>query len=107
MLAVNQINYLVHDDLYSYGLHFSYQWAMPYWGFSGAIMALSLTNIVLSLIAALHVTGRGRIGETISEDKDARGIKSIDDFDANKKQLKLKDFPSMEKSQARFRYEYA
>ena len=93
MLAVNQINYLVHDDLYSDGLTFSYQWAMPYWGFSGAIMALSMTNIVLSLIASLHVIGRSR-GENASGFKNLKESTATYDL-SSKQQLRLDDFPSM------------
>jgi hypothetical protein len=102
MLAVNQINYIVHDDLYSYGLTFSYQWAMPYWGFSGAIMALSMTNIVLSLIAALHVIGRSR-GET-ALDYDPRESRLASGI-VSREQLRLNDFPSMQESQSSFQRE--
>ena len=30
-IALAYLDYIVHDVLYSYGLQFSYEWAVPYW----------------------------------------------------------------------------
>ncbi|UCH31042.1 MAG: hypothetical protein JSV05_05910 [Candidatus Bathyarchaeota archaeon] len=60
MLSLNQIGSIVHTDLYSFGLDFSYRWAMPYWVFSGIIIGLSWTNIVLSIIVTLYIFKKSR-----------------------------------------------
>ena len=60
MLSLNQINYIVHGDLYSFGLQFSYRWAMPYWILSGVIFGLSWTNLTLAIIFTLYIQKRSR-----------------------------------------------
>lgn len=60
MLSLNQINYLVHGDLYDYGLQFSYRWAMPYWVFSGIVFGLSWVNIFIATIITLYVVKKRR-----------------------------------------------
>ncbi len=60
MLSLNQINSIVHSDLYNYYLQFSYKWAMPYWIFSGVVFGLSWMNIALSIIIALYVFKKSR-----------------------------------------------
>jgi hypothetical protein len=67
MLSLNQIGSIVHSDLYSFGLEFSYRWAMPYWVFSGIIFGLSWTNIVLSIIVTLYVFKKSRNPAPVSE----------------------------------------
>jgi len=32
VFLLGQIDAIVHHVLYNYGLHFSYDWATPYWG---------------------------------------------------------------------------
>jgi hypothetical protein len=60
MLSLNQINYLVHGDLYDYGLQFSYRWAMPYWVFSGIVFGLSWVNIFIATLITLYVVKKRR-----------------------------------------------
>jgi hypothetical protein len=60
MLSLNQINYIVHGDLYSFGLQFSYRWAMPYWILSGVIFGLSWTNLTLAIIFTLYIQKKSR-----------------------------------------------
>lgn len=36
----NQIDYLVHHDLYRYGLEFSYTWAIQYWSYARLFLGL-------------------------------------------------------------------
>lgn len=68
MLSLNQINYIVHGDLYNYGLQFSYKWAVSYWVFSGIVFGLSWINISLSIIIALYIFKKGRKQKLESED---------------------------------------
>lgn len=67
MLSLNQINYIVHNDLYNYGLRFSYRWAMPYWVFSGIIFGLCWFNITLSIIVTLYIFKKSRKSSTIAD----------------------------------------
>lgn len=60
MLSLNQINYIVHGDLYLFGLQFSNRWAVPYWVISGLIFGLSWTNISLSAAVALYFLRKSR-----------------------------------------------
>lgn len=60
MLSLYQINYMVHGDLYNFGLQFSYRWAMPYWILSGIIFGLSWTNIALSIVFTLYIQKKSR-----------------------------------------------
>ena len=69
MLSLNQINYLVHDDLYNYGLQFSYVWAMPYWVLSGIVFGLCWVNIAITSLAAIYVFKKGRKASTVNQEK--------------------------------------
>jgi hypothetical protein len=60
MLSLNQINYMVHGDLYNFGLQFSYRWAMPYWILSGIVFGLSWTNIAVSIVFTLYIQKKSR-----------------------------------------------
>ena len=60
MLSLNQINYMVHGDLYNFGLQFSYRWAMPYWILSGIVFGLSWTNIAVSIVFTLYIQKKRR-----------------------------------------------
>lgn len=60
MLSLNQINHIVHGDLYAFDLKFSHEWAMPYWILSGIIFGLSGTNIALSLLITAYVQKKSR-----------------------------------------------
>jgi hypothetical protein len=67
MLSLNQINYMVHGDLYSFGLQFSYRWAMPYWILSGIVFGLSWTNIAVSIVFTLYIQKKSRTRAIASE----------------------------------------
>ncbi len=55
MISLNQVNLIVHTDLYSFGLQFSYTWAIPYWLFSGIVFGLSWLNIAIAIIVTLYI----------------------------------------------------
>lgn len=60
MLSLNQINNMVHGELYNYGLEFTYRWAMPYWVLSGVIFGLCWLNISIATVATLYIFKKSR-----------------------------------------------
>jgi hypothetical protein len=60
MFSLNNISQLVHNDLYHFGLQFSYRWAMPYWVFSGIVFGLCWASILVSISMTLYLLKRGR-----------------------------------------------
>jgi hypothetical protein len=56
MLLHNRLDQLVHNVLYTFGLRFSYTWAMPYWVNSAVVIGLSWFNIIaaFALVWYLH-----------------------------------------------------
>lgn len=50
-----KLDYLVHTDLYRYGLQFSYAWANPYWSYSTWIMILQLTAIIAAAVSIILI----------------------------------------------------
>lgn len=61
----NRLDYVVHNDLYRYGLHFSYEWASQYWtyaksmlGLLGLSIATSSVSIVLILLGEIETKTR-------------------------------------------------
>src|SRR3972149_2850427 len=51
--AFSQIDSIVHQRLYSYGLQFSYDWATPYWTVSG--VAFAMGGVIVVVAAVLQV----------------------------------------------------
>lgn len=60
MIGMFQIDRIVHHDLYYYGLHFSIQWAKPYWDISAFVFAMGWFNIILAVAFQLYVITYGR-----------------------------------------------
>lgn len=60
MLSLNQINNIIHGELYNYGLQFTYRWAMPYWVLSGVIFGLCWLNISIATVATLYIFKKSR-----------------------------------------------
>ena len=92
MLSLNQIGSIVYSDLYSFGLEFSYRWAMPYWVFSGIIFGLSWTNIVLSIIVTLYVFKKSRNPAPVSEIISLNEGMEATHAEEENEQLKLIDY---------------
>lgn len=88
MLSLNQINYLVHGDLYNYGLQFSYVWAMPYWVLSGIVFGLCWVNIAITALAAIYVFKKGRKVVTVNQENQEETGAQIE----GKEQRKLAEF---------------
>lgn len=49
MIAAFGANWIVNGDLYSYGLRFSYGWAIPYWNLIGLVFAMAWLNIIVAI----------------------------------------------------------
>ena len=49
MVAAFSVYSVVENDLYRYGLQFSYGWAIPYWNAIGTIFAMAWFNIIAAV----------------------------------------------------------
>jgi hypothetical protein len=47
----NRLDYVINHDLYQYGLHFSYEWAINYWIYCGLILGLTGLASATTLIS--------------------------------------------------------
>lgn len=54
MIGLFQIDRMVHNDLYQYGLRFSYRWAIPYWTMTALVFALGWSNIIAAIAVHLY-----------------------------------------------------
>lgn len=94
MLSLNEINYIVHRDLYNYGLLFSNIWAIPYWVFSGLVFGFCWVSLSLSIIVTLYVLKRSRarspsLSEDVSEDESVEAVVLLKE---GKDQRKLSEY---------------
>ncbi len=92
MVGLTRINYIVHGDLYNYGLRFSYRWAMPYWVLSGIIFGLSWLNILLSIIVTLYIFKKSRKQSLVSRGIAQAEIEEITQFEEHEEQRKLTQY---------------
>lgn len=67
-LLLTRLDYMVHNDLYRYGLQFSYEWAMQYWTYArlllvsiGVSSLITLVSFMLFFVSAHAIT---RINQT-------------------------------------------
>lgn len=60
MFGVTRIDNIVHQDLYRYGLQFSYEWAIPYWTMTALVFAMGWFNIIVTSTFQLYVFLHGR-----------------------------------------------
>ena len=100
MLSLNQINYIVHGDLYNFGLQFSYRWAMPYWVFSGIIFGLSWINIAISIIVTMYIFKKTRKQKLTSKNipqAENKGTATL--LKEEKEQTKLSEYVEPEKEE--------
>ncbi len=67
MLLHNRLDQLVHNVLYSFGLQFSYTWAMPYWVNSALVIGLSWFNIIASFALVWYIYKSTRQPEPITQ----------------------------------------
>jgi hypothetical protein len=78
MFSINQINYIVHGDLYNYNLSFSYAWAIPYWVLSGIIFGLCWVNIIITAVTAVYVFKKRNIASTTQEEYSESQLKEVE-----------------------------
>lgn len=60
MISTYKIDQIIHGDLYNYGLHFSYQWAMPYWTMTTIVFAMGWLNIIIAIAFQFYMLIYGR-----------------------------------------------
>ena len=56
----SRLDYIVHFDLYSYGLQFSYEWAVQYWTYARLMLGLlgfSSATTVISIVLIISIAG--------------------------------------------------
>jgi hypothetical protein len=60
VFLLGMIDGIVHIQLYQFGLQFSYDWAVPYWGFMRMVYLCLIVPSVLSVVGLVFgVFGRG------------------------------------------------
>lgn len=96
MISLNQINYIVHGDLYSFGLQFSYRWAIPYWLFSGIVFGLSWMNIAIAIIVTLYIFKKRQRQALASKSSQAEAVKAAE-IKEKKEQQKISDYVQPQK----------
>ena len=55
MSSVLQLDALVHQKLYSYGLQFSFEWAIPYWATVRSAFALGWLTVAVGIGATIFL----------------------------------------------------
>jgi uncharacterized Zn-finger protein len=67
MVLLNQIDGIVHGDLYHYGLQFSLSWATGYWALERSIYVILTVSMVFGgVVLGFSVLNRGNEGKPIS-----------------------------------------
>ena len=54
MIAALGVNDIISHDLTSYGLRFSYGWAIPYWNTIGTVIAMAWVNIIVAIVFQVY-----------------------------------------------------
>jgi uncharacterized membrane protein len=54
MVAALSLNGIISNDLTSYGLRFSYGWAIPYWNTIGTVIAMAWVNIIVAIVFQVY-----------------------------------------------------
>jgi len=60
MFALTSVDSIIRQELYSHGLEFSYEWAMPYWTMATLVFALGWFNIIIAIAFQFYVLRYGR-----------------------------------------------
>lgn len=60
MISTFKIDQIVHGDLYNYDLHFSYNWAIPYWTMTTIVFAMGWFNIIIAVAFQFYMLIYGR-----------------------------------------------
>ena len=65
MFSLTRIDSMIRQDLYRYGLRFSYEWALPYWTLSSLVFVMGWVNIILACAFQFYVFLYGRKREEV------------------------------------------
>ena len=71
MFALTRIDNMIKQDFYSYGLRFSYAWAMPYWTLTSLVFVMGWVNIIMACTFQFYVFLYGRKREEVKPQKRA------------------------------------
>lgn len=71
MFALTRIDNMIKQDLYRYGLRFSYEWATPYWTLSSLVFVMGWADIILACAFQFYVLLYGRKKEEVIAQKEA------------------------------------
>jgi len=52
----NRLDYIIHHDLYAYGLQFNSEWVAKYWTYAGFILSFQGISIVMIIISAALIS---------------------------------------------------
>jgi hypothetical protein len=69
MIAAFGAYMIVDHDLYSYGLRFSYGWAIPYWNAIGTVFAMAWLSIIAAIAFQIYRIRTIRKEETQTADE--------------------------------------
>ena len=58
LYAFTQIDAIVHQTLYFYGLQFSNDWAIPYWNIAGIAVAMGWLIVILAILFQIYLVIR-------------------------------------------------
>jgi hypothetical protein len=58
LYAFSQMDSIVHQTLYGYGLQFSYDWATPYWNIAWIAMTMGWLVVVLAVVLQAYLLFR-------------------------------------------------
>ena len=107
IVAAFQLDTIVNDNLYSYGLQFSSDWAIPYWTAIRTIFAIAWLNIIIAIALQIYVMTRktkekvrerGEVkGEVKLENKEHWHTYELSDGSTIKVKHKLKSAKRLEK----------
>ena len=76
MIAAFGLNNIVSHDLTSYGLSFSYGWAIPYWNTIGTVIAMAWVNIIAAIVFQIYRIRTVRKEEMQSDEEQSTSMLS-------------------------------
>ncbi|MDH5483236.1 MAG: hypothetical protein OEY22_10250 [Candidatus Bathyarchaeota archaeon] len=77
LFLMNELNGIVHGELYDYGLQFSFNWASPYWAFLNSIYICLAVPLVLSgVVLVFGFLNKGYSEKPVSKKVDTKSVNS-------------------------------
>jgi len=78
IICLFQADRIVHGDLYSYGLQFSYNWATPYWTMTKIAFALGWLNLLIAATVQLYLFFRQKEVEQLVLDAEKARSRALE-----------------------------